>query len=223
MSPWPLALCLVLLAPVCSQAAAASPPAAEGWELAFEEDDVRVYRRFLPDSDVVETFTLARIEAPPERVFSVLTDHGRYHEFMPHIVESRLVSQAGDTQLIFQRLRISDVFRFLFKDRYHVVRNRLHRPPEGASHYRVEWSLDTAAMRDLRVDDAIATRLNSGYWDLQGLDGGSATRVEYYLRADPGGSIPKSFAHAGILESIPAVIDAVRTQAISTTRPGFRR
>jgi len=212
---------IALTAPlVASGPAAAQAPEGEGWELAIERDDLRVHRRFMPGSGIVETLTLAKINAPPRRVFFVLTDYTRYPDFMPHFVECRVLSRVENVQLIFQRLRISEAYHFLLKDRYHVVRNVLPSPGEGDKRYRIEWSLDAAAMQNMQVDDAVATRLNTGYWDLQESDGGSATQIRYYLRADPGGAIPKFFANQGTVQSIPAVIDAVRERTRSAVTRG---
>lgn len=187
----------------------------EGWYLVFEGDDIRVHRRYESGSDVVETLTLATIKAPPRQAFLVLTDYTHYSDFMPHVVETRVISQTNNVQLIFQRLRISELFRVLLKDRCHVVKNVLLLPNDGDNHYRIEWSLDAVATMKIKFDNAIATRVNSGYWDLQEIDGGSASRMQYYLKADPGGSIPKSFANEGTLQSIPAVIRAVRDRVHS--------
>lgn len=199
-----------------------SPPVAAqsldeaGWELVFAERGIEVHRRLV--SDVVETLTAATVAAPPAEVFSVITDYAHYPEFMPHLIESQVIAQEGNTQHILQCVRISELFRFLLKDRCHVVRNALLYPSEGNGHYRVEWSLDSAATHALDRDDALPTRLNTGYWDLQSIEGGSATQVHYYLQTDPGGSIPVYFANVGTTQSIPSVIDAVRNRVVAGSR-----
>ena len=181
-----------------------------GWELVYDEDSIQVHRRSSSTSDVVETLTLSVIDETPERVFSVITAYPQYAEFMPHVIESRIVAQRDQTQTIFQRIRISELLRFIIKDRYHIVSNHLLLPQGDANHYRIEWSIDLPATRALQIDNAIATEINTGYWDLRATDDGTATLVEYYLHTDPGGSIPKTFVNTGTTQSIPAVIHAIR-------------
>ena len=102
------------------------------------------------------------------------------------------------------------MLKFLFRDRYHVVTNRLIYPQNGDNHFRVEWRLNAAATQKLKLKKATATRLNSGYWDIRPGNNDEESRIEYYLHTDPGGSIPKSFVNAGTTQSIPDVITAVR-------------
>lgn len=206
-----LVMLLLLVAPVIHvDAVNAQSRTEEGWILDFDEDGIQVNRRVSSVSDVVEILALTTIDAPPEKVFAVITDYANYPSFMPHITESRIVAQEDNIQTLFQRVRISGFLSFLIKDRHHVVRNLLIYPDNGRDHFRVEWSLDLAATRELKPGNAIATRLNTGYWDLQGIDGEEGTQVLYYLHTDPGGSIPKSFVNAGTTKSIPAIIHAIR-------------
>jgi hypothetical protein len=191
----------------------------EGWELVFDKDNIQVHRRLKPASDLVEILTIATIYSSPEKVFSVITDYASYPEFMPHIVESRVVRHENNSQEIFQRVRISEFFRFLFKDRYHVVINHLTYPEPDGNHYRVEWTINAAATKELEIEGAIATSLNTGYWDIQGINDNQETRIHYYLHTDPGGLIPKNFVNSGTTKSIPAVINAVRDR-VNSQWPG---
>jgi len=187
----------------------------EGWQLAFDKDNIQVHSRSSPKSGLVETLTLTTIDATPKRVFSVITDFANYPKFMPHIIEARVVKRENDTLLIFQRIRISNLLRYLFKDRYHVITIRLFYPDDAGNHFRVEWTLNVPATQKLQLDSAIATPINTGYWDLQGVNGGKSTQIKYYIHTDPGGSIPKYFANTGVKQSIPMVIRAVREQLMS--------
>jgi hypothetical protein len=169
-----------------------------------------VYTRSAEDSEVVESLTFTTIAAKPEAVFAVITDYPNYPDFMPHIIESRIIESDGTNQVLFQRVRISKFLRFIFKDRYHVVKNELYLPGGKDSSYRIEWSLDTAATAKAAIGNAIATRLNSGYWEIRGGDDGDHSQLRYYLHTDPGGSIPKAFVNMGTTQSIPDVIRALR-------------
>jgi hypothetical protein len=202
---------LPILLVVFMQVDAAGAPSLEdeGWALVFDEQDIQVYRRLFEATDIVETLTLVTFEAAPEQVFAVVTDYTNYPSFMPHIIESRIFEQVGNTQNLFQRISISGWLSFLIKDRYHVVNNRLIYSENGGDHYRVEWSIDADKTRNMKPDDAIATRLNNGFWDIRGSNGGSRSEVRYYLHTDPGGSIPKTAVNAGTTRSIPAVIRAI--------------
>lgn len=181
----------------------------EGWTLVFDEPDIRVYRRLEEGSDIVETLTRATFDAQAGQVFAVITDYANYPDFMPHVVESRIIEQTGNTQTLMQRISIAGFLSFMIKDRFHVVSNRLTLPEGGNDSYRIEWSIDRKKTRDMKPDDTIATRLNDGYWKIQGIDGGSRSEVSYYLHTDPGGSIPSTLVNTGTTRSIPAVIRAI--------------
>ena len=87
----------------------------EGWKLAHEKNNILVHRRISSQSDLVETLTTATIDAAPKKVFSAITDYAHYPEFMPHIIESKVIEQEGNTQLIFQRVRISEISKIHHK------------------------------------------------------------------------------------------------------------
>src|SRR5690348_6507289 len=66
------------------------------WEKIDETDGIKVYRREIPGSDLLQFKGDAIVDAPLSKVASVLFDANRAKEWMPDLVSSRIVRWTSD-------------------------------------------------------------------------------------------------------------------------------
>jgi len=95
----------VLLA---SKGAFCSLPDTAGWILDSEKDSVKIYIRKAAESQTVEFKGIARDSLKIETVANILLDIPGYARWLPHVAESRIVSQNDpDHFFVYQRLKFS--------------------------------------------------------------------------------------------------------------------
>lgn len=80
--------------------AADAPP-----HLAHGEIEVSTHPH--PDTSVRWGRAVAVVEAPVDRVMDVVSDYGAYREFMPHFRTSKVLSQRGESALVYMEALIA--------------------------------------------------------------------------------------------------------------------
>lgn len=185
MCPVVLMVLITLWPLVALKSAGAS--GCQQWLPVRQSDAGTLYRRCREDSDLPEVMIRTRFQAPPGRVFAVVTDYDRFAEFIPHVRVSRVLdSQADGTRWVYHQLH----FPAPVADRVYVIRSqdRASRPAGG--YYRVEWALAEREFSILQDAAGVQPVAFSGFWELAPADGGKATDARYSVHSDPGGLVP---------------------------------
>jgi hypothetical protein len=183
---------------------------AEGWAFQKEKDGVRVLARATPGSAVHEVLALALSPSSPARLMAVITDYDAYPDFMPYVVQSRVLPSTDGVTRVFQQVSL----RFPIRDRAYTLRMIPFRSPHDASR-GVAWTLETAPrfQRDAR---AVRPLLNEGSWTVTPLTshaGDGPTLVTYLIRFDPGGWIPRWASDLATRHAVPRVVNVVLERA----------
>jgi len=220
-------LFLTLLGTGAATAESAGPTVPEedpilkaGWYPVSERGGLRLYNRAVPGAAVPAALVTVRIEVPPARLFSVITDYDRFAEFVPYVVRSRVVHREDGLRRVSQHMR----FPGPLADRHYDIESRDSYTSFPQEHWRVEWHL--VPERDLPAsgEAGITPTAFTGYWELAPVTGGAATEAIYSLHFDPGGALPAWLVTFAMNRYLPKVIDAVRTRAIGpdgiTSSPG---
>lgn len=181
-----------------------------GWQAVSKRDGLRLYNRAMPGAGVPAALARVRIEVPPARLFTIITDYDRFAEFIPYVIHSQVVQREGELRRVSQHLR----FPGPVADRHYVIesRNAITLFPQEC--WRVEWRL--VPEKDLAVSSAagVTPAAFTGYWELTPAAGGTATDAIYTLHFDPGGTLPAWLVTLAMNRYLPKVIDAVRARAI---------
>jgi hypothetical protein len=195
------------------------PDEDSAWEHLKEKDGVTIFLRERSGSNFKEAFGKGVIDAPPCRVFQVLTDSDRLVEFMPYL-KSRIVKNGGaDEEYGCQYLDfpwpISDRF---INFRTKRIRNYRDHPCEYLVYWRKDetFSCTVEEVKEAYEDagsDPIVPRANEGYWHLVPQAGGKKTLAYYYIFTDPGGSIPGWLMNLYADDAILRLFRAVRERA----------
>lgn len=162
------------------------PEEEKGWVAVRKIDDVVIYRRRVEGSRFPALLAHAHFDAPARAVFDVISDYDRFGEFIPSVVESRILRRQGACLWVYQRLRLSA----WAAERAYVIRvsDDLRRIADGL--IDVSWRLDEQASASLPRDGAVRPRRFSGSWHLVGRPGAASTEASYTIHVDPGGRLP---------------------------------
>jgi hypothetical protein len=165
-----------------------------------------VYTREKPGVDVREVKAVGQVDAPPEKVFEVVTDYEHQVGNMPY-VEKQQVFSRSDKDVTFWA--VADFPMVSRRD--WIVKSRLEKNPSGV--YRAAWDPVEVPDAPPAADGVVRLKINTGSWTMEPLDGGKRTLATYQLLTDPGGSIPTFIANKANTTALPELFARVRKRA----------
>jgi len=202
-----LALCGVLFS---------NPPRPSAqWVDAGLRDGVRLSSRENPALGAFEVRAEKELPIAARALFAVVTDYGRYQEFMPGILSNRIFP--GEAPARF------DVY-MLYSPQFVVVRARdvvLQVELLPAAGTNAVWTSHWKNMgaRVAERPDAVRMPLNVGSWTIEDL-GPGRSRVTYQVAVRPGGWIPDWMVRWGAARALPEVLELVAKRALKQAAAG---
>jgi Polyketide cyclase / dehydrase and lipid transport len=178
----------------------------DGWQLATERHEVKIYSRVRAGSAVKEFKAVGAITASSRAVYRVLNDIAAYPSFMPYTVECRLLKREGDMVWAYQRLKPP-----LCRPRdYTLCVRETTRPGDGGLIYHQQWESanDEGPAAQAGV---VRVEICEGGWLLEP-HGGALTLATYSVFTDCGGALPAFIANRASEIAIPRVFEAIRRQ-----------
>jgi carbon monoxide dehydrogenase subunit G len=133
------------------------------------------------------------ISAPPALVWQVLTDYDRLSEFVPDLIESRLISRPGEPRLLEQRGRAKVA---MFNAELSVTLRVDEFPIE-----RLEFEAIGGNVREMR-----------GRWLICGL--GEGTRLEYFIKLVPAFWMPASIGPALVRRHVDSQLSGLEAEVM---------
>ncbi len=196
-----------------------TPDKDSTWERLKEEDRVTIFLRERQEGTIKEGIGKGVVDAPPCRVFQVLSDSERLVEFIPYL-KARIIKSAGTNgEYVCQYLD----FPWPVWDRFvnfrinHIVNYR-----NSLCEYFVHWRKDetyACTIAEVKkayqgaVSNPVVPPANDGYWHLLPQEGGQKTLAYYYVFTDPGGSIPGWLKNSFVDDAILKLFRAIRERA----------
>ncbi len=175
-----------------------------GWVSVAVTRAGRIYHRDVEGSPVPMIMIATTFAAEPARVHAVVTDYDRFADFVPTVLESRVLARQGGDQWVFHQLR----FAGPVADRAYVIRSSdVRRSAESG--YRVEWRLSRRQFPGVDVSVGIRPRRLSGFWELRPAAAGAATEARYAVHSEPGGFVPAWLVARMTDRYVQQVIEAV--------------
>lgn len=133
------------------------------------------------------------VAAPMDKVWAAITSYDAYKDFLPMVVESRLVRRQGNK--VWQRLTMRPPFPM--HDHWVVNLNQ-----EDRANGRLSFGMDDGNLR-----------MEHGYWKLTPAAGGK-TRVHYHITVDPWlDVVPQWLIQLGTGQIMPSVIKGARRRS----------
>ncbi len=131
------------------------------------------------------------INAPMERVFSVIADYAKYPEFLPEVKSIRTSKRQGTDVDVHYEVEVLKRIRYTLRLR--------EEPPN-----RISWTfVEGELMRD-----------NRGQWMLETVGEGK-TRATYNIQMKLGPLVPKSIVNALVDSSLPKMLEAFKKRSES--------
>jgi len=164
---------------------------------ALERGEVLIEKLEPTGGDGVSARVVGVVSAPPERVFPIVDDCSRFHEFMPRTKRSEERYRTERTSKCYVEISMP----FPLKDLWAETLVTREPPSEGV--WRREWKLHKGSYRR-----------NSGSWTLYPWgEGGRKTLAVYVMDAAPNVPIPDALARAAQSSSLPDLYEAIRARA----------
>lgn len=171
----------------------AAADAAPSLEERIATGEVVIQTRRVPGAELPEATVHAVIDAPPSKVWAIISDCARYKRTMPRIKDSKLLSQSGNktvcevtVDMPFPLSNLTSV-----SEATHVI---------GPPTWERKWHM-------LRGDFA----RNEGAWILSNFNPeGTRTRVVYRVLAEPNTAVPNAIIKKAQQSSLPNMIESIR-------------
>jgi len=200
---WVLAA-LFVTGPAPNFLAAEPSPSAAEWKSVSNKDGVAIFRRQRPASN--ESKAVGEIAASTDLVKAVLDDVEAYTNFMPYVVECRVLKREVDSVLAYQRISAP-----LASDRDYTLRVRFSATPvEGGVSYLSRWETENAH-GPAEKKGVVRVNLCEGSWLLEP-SGPNMTRATYLIYTDSGGVIPPFIKNIGSQIGLRKMFAAIRKQ-----------
>jgi hypothetical protein len=165
------------------------PAAAETWELTRDDDGIRSYVRASKDSPLLAFRGETTLDAPIDRVLSVVLDAERVGEWIPRITESTVLRWERGPREYIQYTRFDAPWPV--KDRVFLSRVVLEVDPESSrTSLRYYNAPDEKLPERAGSSSAIHGSAGGSYYLLEPAAAGRATRLLAVSVADPKGSLP---------------------------------
>ncbi|ATB29355.1 SRPBCC family protein [Melittangium boletus] len=147
------------------------------------------------------------VELPSIR--SALKDHEKFRRWMPHVTESRVLSEAdgGGSRVTYTQLDLP-----IISNRDYVLRveEQEGRDDEGRETFQQRWSPANDVLPERR--GVVRLLRNAGSWFFTAKPEGGVHFV-YRFTVEPGGSIPGFLAGVGQTDAVMDTVRAVERRA----------
>jgi len=171
----------------------AYPVSADGWDLQYDRDGIRIYTQTLSESSFKAFRGEMQLGAPLKKILAHHIDMESMTEWLYDCVESKLVQTIDEqTFLVYQRTDAP----WPVSDRDYLFKARFSQDPEDFS-VRVDFEAANG-MKD-NTDECVRVTQLRGYWKYTPVDP-EHTFVEYETHADPAGQVPAWLANQFVID-----------------------
>lgn len=152
-----------------------------------------------PGSSLRVGTAIARVEAPIEVVFGIVTDHDAFSRIFEQVHKSITLGAEGTRRIVYMDIDLP----FPIANRHYEVEldQSRHGPPERPC-YESRWQYLPGSGN---IED------NHGRWELVGE--GAHTWLAYVAFVDPGGRMPAWTVNWAARKALPLMVDSVRYEA----------
>ena len=118
-----------------------------GWTEAYRSAELVVFTKDVEKGRRI--VAIAEVDARPEVVFNVVNDFDHYPEFMPYVIESRVLSRNGDSEVVaYNRIAPPFVAERDYPLKFRMTRGSL----ANGGVFRSEWRY-ACCERDRKAGD----------------------------------------------------------------------
>ncbi len=177
------------------------------WKEAYHRNELVIFTRDVEAGH--EIIAVSEVDAPPVTIFNVVSDFEHYPDFMPYVVESRVLSRKNDDEVITYA-RVAPPF--VSERDYPLKVSMMRGSASNGGIFKVEWIAYPEAQPE--IEGVVRIKLNEGSWIAEPLDGGKRTRLTYTVLTNPGGLIPDFVVSMSNTVAIPELFEAVKKRSL---------
>ena len=185
----------------------AASAADDDWKEVSQTPTLTIYARDHAGSSVKEVRGVGTFPVPNWVVKNVLDDVEHYPQFMPHVVESKVIKREKGEVISYARVNppmISD------RDYTILVRDQSVVSDKGPV-YKTTWQpADDKGPPE--KPGVVRIKNNEGSWMLEPTDNGAHTRGTYILWTDAGGGVPAFMLNGLNKTRLTDLFDAISKQ-----------
>ncbi len=146
-----------------------------------------IYTREHPGSSIKEVRAVGTFDTPNWVVKNVLDDAEHYTQFMPYVIESKVISRDRAKGQVIAYARVNPP---LISERdYTIMVHDDSRTTDKGPVYRTHWE-PANDKGPAEKSGVVRIKNNEGSWLLEPIDNGEHTRGTYTLWTDAGGGVP---------------------------------
>ncbi len=160
-------------------------------------DDIKIWSEKVAGSDLPFAVVEAVVDAPPARVWELVSHCNNYVRTMPRIVESKELAREGSDLAFTTTCRVVADLPFPLSDLTSV--SKAVHVVEPDQLYMRKFSFVAGDYE-----------INEGAWLLLAFDGGRKTKVNYRLRAKPKFPLPDAMLASFQQQALPDLIKRLR-------------
>lgn len=188
------------------------------WKLRKETDGIEVYFRQAEDSNIKELKITTRTRGTLGAAVAFISDIDNFPNWMDHCRETYVLEQRSPTDYTYYNL--AD-FPWPLSDREFLMRCTTYQDPVSLAvhfHSVADPGALPPAKGYVRVQKTVSQ------WKIEP-DGAGYIRLEYYLKADPGGAIPAWMINAaldkGPIKAMHALCKAVQNESYAARKLAY--
>lgn len=165
---------------------------SQDWQLKKTSEGIKVYTAIQDGSAFTSFKAEMETEEPLEKIEYVLKHMYNYKEMFPSSEVIELAKQLNDTSFIQYSLTNTP---WPLDDRDGYYQMNFHKTPQGALHVK-SFAVPTFGPEK---DDVVIIRVSDSFWNVTPQTNGK-TKVEYIVKAEPGGELPAWLVNSAATE-----------------------
>lgn len=188
------------------------------WIYVTKKDDITVYTKDSKNSDIRALKALGTVDAPIEKVITILRDVKSAKTWVPNLIERKYVKEMSDTELIVYE--VSDV-PWPITDRDMILHHKISLSKDQTSIILYFKSVDMDEIPP--NDDYVRAQFHFG--KITFIPEGEKTHIEMIMLVDPMGSIPKwavNIMQVSLPHNLISSLNKHATKVSIPTRPGIK-
>ncbi len=191
-------------------------PEGPGWKKDSETPEYRIFYQDSPGGETRKVLLIGVVNTSPEACFVLVTDYEKFPEFMPFVQYTKLLETENVSPDIVKKWVFFYLNPPMVANRFYTIELWDEKHADGRPGvFRSRWSLDKSGRRRTPEDkdikpkvkggfkQPVETPLNDGFWLFEPLDGGTRTKVTYWVWTNPGGAIPPGIADKANAIALP--------------------
>ncbi len=203
-----------------------SPPTAvraadhNEWKEISKSPTLTIYTRDHTGSSVKEVKAVGTFSVPNWVVKNVLDDADHYKDFMPHVVESKVISRGKGQVIAYARVNPPMISQ---RDYTIIVHDESTTTDKGPV-YKTHWQ-PANDKGPAEKSGVVRIKNNDGGWLLEPSDNGQHTVGTYTIWTDGGGGVPAFILNSLNKERLTDLFDAltkqVKQEQYTKTKPAL--